>query len=79
MGETIIDQRGRVLIPKEIREELNLRPDQKISIELRGGEIILKPAASVDEFKSELRGCVSGSTIDPLKLKEIWGIEHAHR
>lgn len=78
MGTTSLDRRGRVVIPKELRERLNLKPDQSMLIEVRGKEIVLKPALEVENFVAELRGCVRGSRIKPSELKEIWGITHAH-
>jgi hypothetical protein len=32
----------------------------------------------IKRFERELKGCVNGSKIPPEKLKEIWGIRHAH-
>ena len=69
---TSLDERGRIIIPKDLREKLGLRPNQRIIIEVRGGEIVLKPALSVERFVRELRGCIHGSRIQPDKLKEIW-------
>jgi len=78
VGLTSLDNRGRIVIPKELREKLGLRPDQRFLIEVRGEEIILKPMLNVEKFISELKGCVHGSRIRPHKLKEIWGVKHAH-
>lgn len=78
MGTTSLDERGRIVIPKELREKFGLKPDQSIIIEVRGEEIVLKPALTVEKFVAELRGCVRGSRIKPSELKEIWGITHAH-
>jgi len=78
MGTTSIDKRGRVVIPKELRERLDLKPEQSIFIEVRGKELVLKPALKVEKFMEELRGCVRGSRIRHSELKEIWGITHAH-
>ncbi len=78
MGITSIDKRGRVVIPKELRENLGLKPDQSLVIEPRAKEIVLRPALKVEEFIVELKGCIRGSRVEPVKLKEIWGIEHAH-
>ena len=38
-----IDKYGRVLIPKEIREKMGLRPGATLHITVRGDEIVLKP------------------------------------
>jgi AbrB family looped-hinge helix DNA binding protein len=78
MGEAVIDERGRILIPNEIRVELKLRPEQKLRISTKGKELVLSPEVGVDEFVSGLRGCVHGSKIKPEDLKAIWGVGHPH-
>jgi AbrB family looped-hinge helix DNA binding protein len=37
-----IDKRGRIVIPKEIRDVLHLRAGDKIEIEYVDGEVILR-------------------------------------
>lgn len=77
MGETTkIDDKGRVTLPKHIRDELDLRADQELSIELREREVVLTVSPSVKEFASSLKGCVTGPTIDPLELKKIWEVSN---
>ncbi len=78
MGEAVIDERGRIVIPNEIRAELKLRPEQKLRISKKGKDLLLSPEVSADEFISELRGCVQGSKMKPTDLKSIWGVGHAH-
>ena len=78
MGEAVIDERGRIVIPNEIRAELKLRPEQKLRISKKGKDLLLSPEVSADEFISELRGCVHGSKIRPTDLKNIWGVGHTH-
>jgi AbrB family looped-hinge helix DNA binding protein len=78
MGEAVIDERGRIVIPNEIRAELKLRPDQRLRISTKGRELLLSPEIGVDEFISGLRGCVHGSKIGPEELKAIWGVGHPH-
>lgn len=78
MGEAVIDERGRIVIPNEIRSELKLRPEQKLRISKKGKDLLLSPEVSAEEFISELRGCVHGSKIRPVDLKDIWGVSHAH-
>lgn len=38
-----IDKYGRVLIPKEIRDKLGLKPGTTLDIIIRGNELILRP------------------------------------
>lgn len=78
MGEAVIDGRGRIVIPNEIREELKLRPEQKLRISTKGKELVLSPEIEADEFISQLKGCVHGSGIKPEDLKTIWGVDHAN-
>jgi AbrB family looped-hinge helix DNA binding protein len=78
MGEAVIDERGRIVIPNEIRAELKLRPEQKLRILTKGDELVLSPEVGVDEFISGLRGCVHGSRVKPEDLKAIWGVGHPH-
>ena len=75
MGESVLDERGRIVIPKEIRRALHLRPNQKLTIEAHAGQIVIKPTIDVEEFMAQLKGCISGSSIEPSELKEIWGVK----
>lgn len=77
-GETDIDERGRVVIPREFREKLKLRPAQKLRVEARDHELILRTAISPEDFIKEMKGCVSRSKVKPEELKEIWGVAHSH-
>ena len=43
--ETTLDKFGRIVIPKEIRDDFNLRPGSQIRIEESEQAIILKPVA----------------------------------
>ncbi len=43
--ETTLDKFGRIVIPKEIRDDFNLKPGSQIRIEEHEQTIILKPVA----------------------------------
>ena len=43
--ETTLDKFGRIVIPKEIRDDFNLKPRSQIRIEESEQAIILKPVA----------------------------------
>ncbi|RLE53098.1 MAG: hypothetical protein DRJ26_03820 [Candidatus Methanomethylicota archaeon] len=52
-----IDDKGRVLIPKEIREKFNLKPGAKLQVEIRENEIVFKPEfKDPSEILAELLG-----------------------
>ena len=82
VGESVVDERGRITIPRHLRDKFGLKPGKNIIIEDRGHEIALKPVISTDDFIRELEGCITKenkmSHIDVLKLKEIWGADHDH-
>jgi len=57
-----IGPKGQVVIPKEIREMMGIRPGSEVVFEVRGGEVVVKPLqnmSSVDEL----------TRLVPLKLK----------
>ena len=78
MGEAVIDDRGRIVIPNEVREELNLRPEQRLKVVPKGRGLVLTPEIGAEEFIAKLKGCVHGSKVRPEDLKKIWGEAHAH-
>jgi len=41
--EITIDQAGRVLIPKKLREELHLKPGDVLELESKGDDITIRP------------------------------------
>lgn len=41
--ETKLDKFGRVVLPKEIRDNLDLKPGQVLKIEKSDDEVVLKP------------------------------------
>jgi len=73
MGKIIaeLEERGRIVIPKSIRRELNMEPGQKLLIQKRDHDIILKKARNIEDL-SKLRGCIERSIIDELDVKKIW-------
>ena len=77
MGIVEIDNRGRITIPKEERERLGLTPGKKVLIREKDGFLIIKRFISPKKFISELKGCITVEEhhINPLKLKEIWGVK----
>jgi len=41
--KTTLDRFGRVVVPKDIRDRLGLRPGAEIEIDEKGNEVVLKP------------------------------------
>lgn len=72
--EVTVDDRGRVLIPKEIRDRLGLGPGTEARIEVEGDKLIITPPVPPDRFIQQMEGCITEGepTLDPVRLKEIW-------
>lgn len=50
-----LSSRGRITIPKRIREELGLQPGDRVRFEERGGEIFLVPVEpSLRDFEGSV-------------------------
>ena len=60
MNTVIVSPKYQVVIPKEIRDSLQLRPGQKMTVIEYNGRIELIP----DKDISELRGFLKGINID---------------
>jgi AbrB family looped-hinge helix DNA binding protein len=76
----VVNERGQVTIPKELRDRLGIRPGQVLAFRDENGCLIavkqlpsdpfdelfgtLKAAATVDELVREMRGEVNG-VVDP--------------
>ncbi|MBO3799083.1 MAG: AbrB/MazE/SpoVT family DNA-binding domain-containing protein [Thermoproteota archaeon] len=72
--EVDVDDKGRVLIPKEARDKVGLKAGGKARMKVENERIIIMPPISPEEFIREMEGCIKEGTpkISPLKLKEIW-------
>lgn len=56
MARAVISPKFQIVIPKEIRERMDLRPGQVVSLIDRGGLITLVPQRPI----AELRGIAKG-------------------
>ena len=61
-----VGPKGQVVVPKEIRERLGIRPGDEVSVEEGNGHVEIH---KVTAFKS-LRGILEPSEIDPLEVLE---------
>lgn len=56
MATTTISPKFQIVIPKEVREKLRLRPRQRLQIMEKGGIITLVPEAPIKSLKGALKG-----------------------
>ncbi len=64
--QTTISSKYQVVIPKPVRERLNLKPQQKLTVIEKDRMLILIPSASLEE----LRGIAAGAKVDDYRDKK---------
>jgi AbrB family looped-hinge helix DNA binding protein len=66
MMQTTISSKYQVVIPKHIRKNLGLRPQQKLTVIEKEGMLILVPQRSLDK----VRGIAAGIKLDEYREKK---------
>lgn len=70
-----IDKAGRVVLPKEVREELAINPGDLLKVSIHGNEVSLRPSREASGFLKRGRGLVfSGGAADPLENATVEAI-----
>jgi AbrB family looped-hinge helix DNA binding protein len=77
MTETVVDQRGRILIPEEIRESAGLKSGAVVAIEKTRNVVVIKLLRKHKRAWRELCGLTPERTGKPEwpraeELKSIW-------
>lgn len=76
MSSTVVDEKGRIIIPEAVRKKLGIRKGSKIRISLKGDAVIVSPVLDSKQFIDKMEGFIKEGSkvekVDPLKLKEIW-------
>lgn len=67
MTYTHVSPKFQIVIPKEVRQHLNLRPKQRLIVMEKGGIIHLIPEVPLEKMKSIFKG--SGLTTQGLRDK----------
>lgn len=76
---TTVDERGRVLLPKALRDAHGMTPGSPVIVESGPDGVLLRSALPKEEAWRRLEGAVNKRTrrtgaapLDPLELKRIW-------
>ncbi len=56
MATTTISPKFQIVIPKDVREKLHLRPQQRLQVVEKGGVITLVPEVPIKNLKGALKG-----------------------
>ena len=74
--ETVIDEKGRIVISKDVRNSLGLKNGMRVKMHIESDKLIIEKSVSPEEFRTKMRGFIKkGSKVpvgDPIDLKQIW-------
>ncbi|HFE67071.1 MAG TPA: AbrB/MazE/SpoVT family DNA-binding domain-containing protein [Chloroflexi bacterium] len=80
---TKLSSKGQLIIPKKIRQALDLQPGAEFNVELVGKEIILRPVMDETELNTiiqELRELAQGADLlADLEADRQWELEKERR
>ena len=76
MWEATLDAKGRIVLPKALRDALDLVAGKRVRLSVEGNRIVITTSISPGLFAAKMKGCVKeGSAVaetDPLELKRMW-------
>ena len=65
MTSSTVSSKFQVVIPREVRERLGIKPGQKVAVIPYEGRIELVPLAEVEESRGSLRGISTDVAREP--------------
>lgn len=66
MAITTVSSKYQIVIPKEVRERMKLKPGQKLGILMKGRHAVLVPVRPIEE----LEGIAAGASMDRYREEE---------
>ncbi len=68
-----VGEKGQVVLPKDIRDYIGIKPGSKVVFEVRGKEIVIKPEKSGKEFVEDFCNVPKKlrKSLDIKKIKKI--------
>ena len=76
LSRSVVDEKGRIILPKRLRSGLGLMEGSQVSVELEDERLIVSKIMNPDEFIRDMEGFIKdNSTLplaDPLSLRRIW-------
>jgi AbrB family looped-hinge helix DNA binding protein len=77
--QRVVGPKGQIVVPKDVREYLGLKPGRRIVFEVREGELIIKPQADPEKAVEEFCSVVSNKLKKPVNIKKIIEEEYEKR
>jgi len=76
MASIMVDDKGRIIIPEDVRKKLGIRKGSKVKVNVNDDKVVITFAISSKQFIEKMEGFIKEGSkvekVDPLKLKEIW-------
>ena len=74
--ETVIDEKGRIVISKDVRISLGLKNGMRVKLHIESDRLIIEKSVSPEEFRTKIKGFIKKRSkvpiSDPIDLKRIW-------
>ncbi len=62
MAQTTVSSKYQVVIPREVREQMQIKPGQKLSVITKGGIIYLVPVPELQQLRGIARDTDTSNT-----------------
>ena len=73
---TVVDEKGRIVVPKLIRKELRITEGSRVTVQVEEEKLVVSKAVEPKEFIHEMEGFVQMDSlvplVDPISMKRIW-------
>jgi len=73
VGRIVVESRGRIVIPAEVREMLNIREGSELEVEVVEGKIVLTPVRILSA--RDLYGIAGKESVDLEEIEQALGEE----
>jgi AbrB family looped-hinge helix DNA binding protein len=73
--ESVLDEKGRICIPSELRKQLNLVAGEKLVFQIENNAIVIKKAIEPHELVEKarkVRKLIKQSTQGPIKFEPLF-------
>ncbi len=66
-----IGPKGQIVVPKDVREYLGLKPGTRVTFEVRERELVIRPEADPEKSVEEFCSVIPKKLKKPINIKKI--------
>jgi AbrB family looped-hinge helix DNA binding protein len=67
-----IGPKGQIVVPKDVREYLGLKPGSKVTFEVRERELVIRPETDPEKFVEEFGSSFPNKLKKGINLKKLY-------